>query len=531
MAKAVKTLPNDIDALKALVVSKNQRIAALEEELRLALHKRFAASSEKTSPDQFNLFDEAEVAAASPEPQVDADEATTTVPEHERKTRGRKPLPDHLPRTRIEHDIPEADKLCGCGCQKTRIGEVTSEQLSIIPAQIEVLQHVRFKYACRTCEGVEDNGPTVVTARMPPQPIPKSNASPELLAYITTSKFVDGLPLYRLPGMLARIGVDIPRNTLANWVIKMSELVVPLIKLLNERLLEYDYLQMDETTIQVLKEKGRKAQSKSFMWVRRGGEGRRPDRGKKSGGSPDNSIILYDYDQSRSGSVPLRLLEGWPGNSTGGTLQTDGYEGYGVFTRRNDVTHAGCLAHARRKFDEAQKAQKKKGRGGLAGQGFDLIQRIYRIEQEARARNLDADQRKQLRDEKSRPVWDELRTWLNRTRDQAPPKSLTGKALGYLGNQWPRLIAHLSDGRIEIDNNLCENAIRPFVMGRKAWLFSDTPAGADASARLYSLIETAKANGIEPYAYLKRVFIDLPATQTPEDIEALLPWNVATRDA
>lgn len=188
MAKAVK-LAEENDALKAMLAAKDQKIAALEEELRLALHKRFAASSEKISLDQLNLFNEAEVTSAT----SDTDEPTTTIPEHERKTRGRKPLPDHLPRTRIEHDIPEADKTCACGCRKTRIGEVTSEQLDIIPEKIQVLQHARFKYACRSCEGVDDDGPTVVTAPMPPQPIPKSNASPGLIAYIGVAKFVDAL--------------------------------------------------------------------------------------------------------------------------------------------------------------------------------------------------------------------------------------------------------------------------------------------------------------------------------------------------
>ena len=513
MAKAVK-LAEENDALKAMLAAKDQKIAALEEELRLALHKRFAASSEKISLDQLNLFNEAEVTSAT----SDTDEPTTTIPEHERKTRGRKPLPDHLPRTRIEHDIPEADKTCACGCRKTRIGEVTSEQLDIIPEKIQVLQHARFKYACRSCEGVDDDGPTVVTAPMPPQPIPKSNASPGLLAYIGVAKFVDGMPLYRLEPRFKRIGVEIPRNTAAGWMIRCGELIVPLFNLMADTLLDYDIVQMDETTVQVLKEKGRAATSKSYMWVRRGGP-------------PDKPIILFDYDQTRSGSVPARLLGDWPRNGARGVLQTDGYEGYAAVTRRDGVLHVGCLAHARRKFDEAFKAQSKKGRGGLSSQGLTLIQRIYRVERDARTRQLGADQRKQLCDEKAKPIWNELRIWLDQAQGQVPPQSLTGKALGYLDKQWQRLIAYLVDGRIEVDNNRCENAIRPFVIGRKAWLFSDTPAGADSSARLYSLIETAKANGVEPYAYLARVFAALPAATTLSQIEALLPWNIALGDA
>jgi transposase len=372
-----------------------------------------------------------------------------------------------------------------------------------------VLQHVRYKYACLDCEGTEDNGPTLTIAPMSPQPIPKSNASPGLLAYIVNAKFLDGLPLYRLAKIFARFGVDLERGTMAGWMIKMGDMIVPLINLMNETPLGFDILQqMDETTLQVLKEPGRAATSKSYMWVRRGGP-------------PDQQVILFDYNPSRSGAVPFRLLADFKG-----TLQTDGYEGYAATAARDDIVHVGCLAHARRKFDEAVKAQAKTGRGGMAKQGLELIQKIYRVEREARDRELDCHARKQLRDEKARPLWDDLRKWLDRSIGQVPPQTLTGKALGYLDKQWPRLICHLDDGRVEVDNNLAENAIRPFVMGRKAWLFSDTPTGANASARLYSLIESAKANGLEPYAYLRHVFTEMPKATTQVEIEALLPWNI-----
>jgi hypothetical protein len=245
------------------------------------------------------------------------------------------------------------------------------------------------------------------------------------------------------------------------------------------------------------------------MWVRRGGP-------------PDRPVVLFNYEPTRSGKVAWRLAQDFKGY-----LQSDGYGGYDAVGRREDIVHVGCLAHARRKFDEALKAQKKTGRGGLARQGFDLIQRLYRIEKIAREAGLFADARKKLRDDKARPVWDELRQWLDSVRRHAPPSTKTGEALTYLDNQWISLVGYLEDGRIEADNNLCENAIRPFVMGRKAWLFSDTPAGAEASARLYSLIETAKANDCEPYDYLRRVFTELAKATTLEEIEALLPWNIA----
>lgn len=530
-------LPDDPDALKALVREQAFEIERLKEELRLATHKRFGASSEKADPDQGQLFNEAEVLGSMPPaPEADA----ITVPAHTRAKGGRKPIDDRLPRERIEHDIPEAEKLCPCGSghARPRIGEVVTEQADIEPAKVKVVQHVRFKYGpCCQCDGVfppvaderekadatsadasaagepravvVPEARAIIVAPLPAQPIPKSLAAPGLCAFIATAKYQDGLPLYRQETILARHGLSISRATLATWMIRLGELIVPLINLAEEVQLAYDVLQMDETTVQVLKEEGRAAQSQSRMWVRRGG-------------SPDKPVILFNYEPTRSGKVAWRLTEDFKGY-----LQSDGFSGYDAVGKREGVVHIGCLAHARRKFDEAMKAQKAGDRGGLAVEGLALIQRIYRIEKAAREAGLTPEQRKQLRHERARPVWDELRRWLDAKRGHAPPQMLIGKAMTYLDNQWPQLIRVLSDGRLEVDNNRCENALRPFVLGRKAWLFSDTPAGAEASARLYGLIETAKANGCEPYAYLRRVFTDLPKATTLAEIEALLPWNVA----
>jgi transposase len=533
-------LPDDAAALKALVREQAFEIERLKEELRLATHKRFGASSEKADPDQGQLFNEAEVLGSMP-PAPEADEIT--VPGHTRAKGGRKPLDDRLPRERIEHDIPESEKLCPCGSGhlRPRIGEVVTEQADIEPAKVKVLQHVRFKYGpCRQCDGVfppvDDEqakaaatsaeasaasapravvvpeARAVIVAPLPVQPIPKSMAAPGLCAFIATAKYQDGLPLYRQETILARHGLTVSRATLASWMIRLGELIMPLINLAEEVQLAYDVLQMDETTVQVLKENGRAAQSESRMWVRRGGP-------------PDKPVILFNYDPSRSGKVAWRLTEDFKGY-----LQSDGFSGYDAVGKREGVVHVGCLAHARRKFDEALKAQRAGDRGGLAAEGLALIQRIYRIEKAAREAGLTPEQRKQLRDERARPVWDELRRWLDAKRGHVPPQMLIGKAMTYLDNQWPQLIRALDDGRLEVDNNRCENALRPFVLGRKAWLFSDTPAGAEASARLYGLIETAKANGCEPYAYLRRVFTDLPKATMLAEIEALLPWNV-TRPA
>jgi len=499
-------LPDDVEALKALVRKQatdyQAKIDTLQEQLNLLLQKRFGPSSEKIPPEQMRLFNEAETQLE--EESVEAKDETVTVPEHQRKKRGRKPLPESLPRVRVEHDLPEAEKHCGCGCRLTLIGEEVSEQLDIIPAQVQVIQHVRSKYVCKGCEE------TIKTAKLPPQPIPKSNASPGLLAHIAVAKYQDALPLYRQEKILQRIGVDIPRATLANWMIKLGSLIQPLINLLQDRLLAYDILGMDETPIQVLKEPGRKATSNSYLWVQRGGP-------------PDQTVILFHYDPSRGQAVAKELLADYRG-----FIQSDGYEVYAaIATSRSDITLVGCMAHARRKFDEAVKAQGKKGKPktGKAMMGLAYIQKLYRIEKILK--DASPEERYQGRLEQAHTVLDELRGWLDKSLPEVAPASATGKALNYLHNQWDKLISYLEDGRLSIDNNATERAIKPFVIGRKNWLFSDTQRGARASANLYSLIETAKANGLEPYHYLRYVFKFLPQAQSLEQLEALLPYNVS----
>ena len=317
MQKSCVAWPNNIDKLKSVVIDQvlhiesladqntqllaenrriKMRVLLLQEQLHLALAKRYAASSEQCSPDQIRLFNEAEVEAAD----VGENATPITIAEHTRQKSGRKPLPDTLPRLDVIHELPEAERYCDHdGAVLIEIGEVISEQLDIIPATIQVLRHIRKQYACHC-------GQCIKTAPLPAQPIPKSMASPGLLAHITVSKYQDALPLYRQEQILTRIGVDITRAMLANWMIQAGFLIQPLINLLRDRLLAYDIIQMDETTVQVLNEPGRRAQSKSYLWVRRGGP-------------PERPVLLYDYDPSRSAAVPERLLEGFKG-----TLQTDG---------------------------------------------------------------------------------------------------------------------------------------------------------------------------------------------------------------
>ncbi|WP_419610425.1 IS66 family transposase [Thiolapillus sp.] len=495
-------LSNEKAALELNYQQLQEKYEALLEQIRLFQRQRFGASSEKFHPDQQDLFNEAE-ATAEEIPIEEVDDALSA-PEgaSSARKRGRKALPPELPRIEVIHDLPEEQRHCPEGHELKVIGEEVSEQLDIIPAKIQVIRHIRKKYACPCCEA------HVKTAAAPEQPIPKSNASPGLLAWIVTSKFLDALPLYRQSGMLQRIGITIARGTLAAWVIRCGELIQPLINLLREQLLLYDIQQMDETTIQVLKETGKKAQSKSYIWVQRGGP-------------PGRQVLLFTYDSSRGQHVADALLADYQGY-----LQTDGYGGYDPVCANNELIQVGCFAHARRKFDEALKAQGK-GRAikaGKASKGLIYIQKLYRIEKQIK--DLEPEERYQERQQQAVPLFDEIRTWLDKSLPQVPPTSLTGKALYYLDNQWDKLICYCKDGRLEIDNNATERTIRPFVIGRNNWLFADTVEGARASGNLYSLIETVKAHDLEPYRYLRHVFKELPRAQSLEEIEQLLPWHV-----
>jgi transposase len=503
----VADLPDDIDALKRLVVTQadhyEEEIQRLQEQLKLLLAKRYGASSEKVSPDQLGLFNEAESEARTPV--EEKPEQSLAVAAHERKRGGRKPLPDDLPRVRIEHDLPEDEKTCSCGCSLMRIGEDSSEQLDIVPAQVRVLQHVRLKYACKGCEE------TIKSAPLPAHPIPKSNASPGLLAHIAVAKYQDALPLARQEKILQRAGIDIPRATLAGWMIKLGIFLAPLIAQLRAHLLTYDIVQMEETRIQVLKEAGRAASSDSYIWVQRGG-------------APHQPVVLFHDNPSRGRTVAEELLEGF-----GGYLQTDGFEVYaGLAAARSDLHLIGCFAHARRKFDEALKGQGKKAKSGKAQMGLAFIQKLYAVQK--RLKDLTPEERARERRRQAGPILEELHAWLEKSLPEVPPSTLTGKALGYLHNQCSRLIGYLDDGRLAIDNNACEQAIRPFVIGRRNWLFADTPNGADASATLYRIIETAKANGHEPYRYLRHLFTALPKASSPDQIAQLLPFNIATQE-
>jgi len=502
---------------KAVIADHEQLVAQLQEQVRLLKAWRFAAASEKASrrgEDQYSLFDEAEMAVMQAAAAQETDEETesTEVAGHTRRKKGRRPISEGYPRVEVVHDIPEEDKVCPCGCALSRIGEEVSEKLDIIPQKIQVVRHVRPKYACRACEGVEDDGPTVKTAPMPRQLIPQGIVTPGLLAYILVGKFADGLPFYRQSAMFGRLGVDISRATMSGWALRAAGACEPLLELLRREVRAGPIINMDETRVQVLKEPGRKNTSNSYMWVARGGE-------------PERPVVLFHYDPGRGGKVAKELVGEFQG-----FLQTDGYAGYNALGEQEGVRHVGCLAHVRRKFVDVIKTGGKKKSGGTAQTVLDLIAKLYRLEKQAREQKLDPEAVHAMRQERARPILDKIKTLLDARLKTTPPKSLLGKAIGYALGQWARIEVYIEDGRLSPDNNVAENAIRPFVVGRKNWLFSGSPRGARASAAIYSLIETAKACGLNPHEYLLHIFERLPHAAGEDDLRALLPRGCMSKN-
>lgn len=469
--------------------------------------RRYFGPSADTA--QGRLFDEADTlargtteaddlvqlpAAETPTPEANSGPKKTTPP----KARGKRgPLALDLPRVDIVHDVPESERVCPCGTPMVQIGEEISEQLDIIPMQVRVLRHIRKRYACPS----KDTAPVI--APVPAQVLPRSNASSDLLAMLLVTKYVDGLPLYRFETVLARSGVIVPRQTLARWVIGTARALQPLHNLLRDHALDSPIVHIDETTVQVLKEDGREATSKSYMWV-------------QVAGPPERPVVLYDYDPSRAQRVPNALLEGWQRY-----LMTDGYRAYNGLGRKEGITLLACWAHVRRKYIDAQRL--KNGKPGHADVALDLIRQLYKVEKDLR--HASDAQRLAARQAISKPVLDQLRLFHDKVAPTVPPSSTLGKALAYQNALWSRLIRYADRGDLPIDNNTAEGKIRPFVIGRKAWLFSQSPEGASASAVIYSLVETAKANGLEPYTWLCRVLRELPKATTVDAYEALLPWN------
>lgn len=514
----------DIAQRDAQIGELNQRIEQLEEQIRLLQAERYAPKSEKRKD---RVFDEAEQIART-EPSDEEDEGVqpalpeTGLPpssQPERRKAGRTPLPAHLLREPVKYDLPEDQRGCPC-CGNTmhRIGEDVSEQLHV-EVKWSVRQNMRSKWACRHCERHAEHTP-VVLAPMPVQPIPGSHADASVIATVATAKYVDGMPLYRMQAALARWQIPVSRGTLAHWVIRPSELhYTRLYDALKKTLLSQWLIHGDETTLQVLKELGRSAQSKSYMWVYRSAE------------DCPEPVVLFEYQSGRGQEHPKQFLGDYSG-----MLMSDGYSAWRTLKK---ATHFGCMAHARRLFVKADKAAakktgddgKQKAPNARVAKALEYFQALYRVEALAKgdlpAGLTRADYAYGLRKKHSVPLLEAFRAWLDELAPKVAPQSLLGKAIAYTRNQWEYLSRYVTDGRAAIDNNVCERDIRPFATSRKSWLFSDTVDGAKASATIYSLVLTCRACGVEPYDYLLHVLTELPQRAPDADVTDLLPFNYA----
>lgn len=498
-------LKAEIAALKSQNKNNIEKIEQLEklnkwyeDQLKSNRKKMFGASSERNEYEgyeQLNLFNEAEAERVpiSEEPTVE-----TITYKRKKKKGSREKLLAQLPVEVIEY------KLDDTSCPKCDNGlhvmsKEVRKELKIVPAKVSVIEHVSFIYACRNCEKNDIKTP-IIKADSPKGLIPKSLVSPSVVAYIMNQKFVNAMPLYRQEQEFKRMGVLLSRQTLSNWVIKCAQMLEPIISKMKQELLSKEVLHADETVLEVLHEPGRPAKMNSYMWLYRTSE-------------CDVPVVLYDYTEGRSGEYPKKYLNGF-----NGYLHTDGFAGYHKL--EPEITLCGCFAHARRKFKEALDVSKNNS--SLEAKGFAYINKLFEIEKAIKDES--PEKRLEIRLKKSRPILEEFYEFVDNASDRTLPKSLLGSALGYAQNQKKYLISFLKDGRVELSNNRAERSIKPFVIGRKNWLFCNTPSGAKSSSVIYSVIETAKENNLKPFEYLKFVFEQLQENQLT-DASELLPWS------
>ncbi len=493
LEKIIILQQQEIEKQKQEVITYKERYVRLLEEFKLEKLRRYSASSEKNIL-QSDLFDEPGVEITR-ELKDQLDDAVDVQSDTRKKQPVRKPIPQAIPREVMIHDIAESEKICECGTPLVRIGEAISEQMKYIPAQLSVIQHVRPKYACRPCQE------NVKIAPMPLLLLPKSIATPELVAYTLVAKYCDHMPLYRQEAIWERLGMDMPRSSLCGWLMKVAALCEPLVKLLQKALISDHYIQADETPVQVLDEVGRDNRTQSYMWCYRGG-----------GSKPS---MVYEYQPTRGGYHAAHFLGDFKGY-----LQSDAYSGYNFAHQNPAIIKVGCMAHARRKFADIIKLTKTQG---LAHEAMQFFKALYKIEKAARENQLSAQNRFKLREEKAAPLLIALKEWLNTHLTKTPSQSKIHDAIRYTLSNWDYLNNYLLDGRIEIDNNLIENAIRPFALGRKNWLFQGSPGGAKAGAIFYSLMETCKANAIEPYRYFCAMLHRIRLCKVEADYQKLLP--------
>ena len=517
MVSVLENLPDDVETLKKIIAEQASTIKGFQEKLASEQEKYaalqrliFGPKSEKhqkENPKQDLLFNEAETFFDVP----DRKPTTITVGQHERKQAGRKPFPDTLERNEIVHALSNEERACpSCGALRPEIGEERKEELRLIPAKAVIDVHVMKKYGpcpCKECRGTETA--PIIQAPGNAKIVPGSRFSNGTIAFFLTSKFVDAQPFYRMEGILSRWGVDTGRSTLCSLAMNAGRAVGDLVQAIRDDLKTSPVIGMDETPLQVLHEKNRSAMAKSYMWV-------------ASGFRDGNKLLFFHYHPTRSGSVALEFLKGYSGY-----LQTDGYSGYSQAGEAPGIIHVGCMAHIRRKFFDADKVS---GGSGDASEFLSMISSLYHTETLLRQRyegtELDETAFLSERRRLQEPQLATMHEWLTVRSQSVTPSSGLGKAVSYALGQWDQVVRYLEHALLTPDNNAVENAIRPFVLGRKNWLFSNTPAGAHTSAGLYSLIETAKANRHEPYKYLCYLFDMLPKAKTLEERLSLLPYRL-----
>jgi len=494
------------DALRSDIAELQAKVNWLMEQFRLAQHRRFGASSEKTDYEQASLFNESEITSdiLVPEPEL------IEVEKHYRKRRNmvNGKLPEDLLVETVLHDLPADEQVCPeCDGTLHVMGtETLRRELKLIPARAVIVEHVRNVYACRNCEKDACGVPIVKTPVANPV-IKGGFASPEAIAHIAAQKFVMGVPLYRQEQEWNRQGIELSRQTMSNWLIKATfAWLNPIYDALKELLCMRKILHSDETSLQVLHEPGKPPESKSYMWLYR------------TGGDTGPPIVLYEYQPDRRAEHPKMFLKDFSG-----WLHADGYEGYHDLS--DSIRVVGCLAHARRKFDEAIKGLSKKDQADSAAMaGKRFCDKLFSLERDFA--KLTPEERYKKRHELAKPVFDEFYKWL--VSINPPVKTALNTAVVYMQNQREYLERYLEDGRLEISNNRAERSIKPFVIGRKNWLFANTPRGAMASAVLYSIIETAKESRVNPYEYLTYIFKNAPnwdIRNNVDNLELLLPWS------
>jgi transposase len=528
-AQRLRQIEQAYEQLKSEHRQTVERKVLLEEEVRWLKAQYYGRSTQSTdaaeeNPDQRMLFNEAEVLAAIEAADEAHRQRTTKIDAHERKRSadsGRKAIPEHFPRIAIEHDLAPEQKMCTkCAVPHplTRIGQEIRECYRFEPPQISVEQHIRPTYVC------EERHEAPITAPAPPVILPKSMASPSLLAHVIKSKFDLGLPIYRVSQDLSRYRMNLGPGTLGTWVNTVGgEKVVPLINLMGEELLAAVFMHIDETPLQILRS-DKAVGSDHYIVVR-------------AGGPPGRRIILYDYIASRTTAALKQLFVG-PEGAYQGKFISDGLERYDDIATELKLLHFGCLQHCRTMFFKARKVSQLPSSRTLANAAMvDYIRPVYQVEERikalreeyaARGDALPLESVRALRQEKSKPILEKFKAWVDELLPGTPPNSALGKALGYSSRQWQKLVRHLDHPEIPVDNNYVERQIKSYATGRKAWLFAYDAAGAQASANLYSLVMTCRANEVEPYAYLNYLFEHLPAAGTVAQVEALLPWNVKT---